>query len=380
VKCFRCNQLGHIGKNCRNADSSKGNKGGKGVIRHDLKGKNKGKGGKSKGKGKPGKGKKGKLNEMSSDDWEAWGDDSWWYDDNSRDVSQMSNDGSWWGDADGQTSDWESWNVASTWSDAQWTSHGGEGSTSQSGHPSHVVTDGQNSNKEDKTVSLILSPLLSSGEFECSFDICDMKDGLCDSNLKVPVETSQASSRRLPGPQKASCHQASCDFRCGVIGDYVDESPVSADLVSEFSSRGIWVREHKSFLNMHDESLGIGHDVVGVHTFSPLLSELAFANDCSWWLLDSGASVCVLSSTFGREYGFMPVEKQGHQGFKAANGTAVTMEALGTVEVQIPVSYNGEDKFMKGSMKTYLGNTRHNILSTTVLCSMVGKSFRKRVL
>ena len=65
----------------------------------------------------------------------------------------------------------------------------------------------------------------------------------------------------------------------------------------------------------------------------------------------------------------MPVEKQGHQGFRAANGTAVTMEALGTVEVQIPVSYNGENKFMKGSMKTYLGNTRHNILSTTVLCS-----------
>ena len=124
-------QLGHIGKNCRNTDSSKG-KGGKGVIKHDLKGKSKTKGGKSKGKGKSGKGKKGKLNKMSGDDWETWGDDTWRYDDGSWDVSQMHDDSSWWGDAAWQTHDWESWNVASTWTDAQWASSGGDGSAPQS--------------------------------------------------------------------------------------------------------------------------------------------------------------------------------------------------------------------------------------------------------
>ena len=77
----------------------------------------------------------------------------------------------------------------------------------------------------------------------------------------------------------------------------------------------------------------------------------------------------MLSSTFGKEYGFVPVSQQGNQDFKAANGTAVSMEAFGKIEVQIPVMLEGVNRLMKGSMKAYLGNTRHNILSTTVLCS-----------
>lgn len=31
--------------------------------------------------------------------------------------------------------------------------------------------------------------------------------------------------------------------------------------------------------------------------FAPLLSELGLADDCTWWLLDSGASVTVLSKS-----------------------------------------------------------------------------------
>ena len=62
-------------------------------------------------------------------------------------------------------------------------------------------------------MSLILSPLFSSGEFVCSFDICDMEDGLYTSNLEVPVETSQDSSGSWPGPQNVACHQSGCDFR-----------------------------------------------------------------------------------------------------------------------------------------------------------------------
>ena len=101
-----------------------------------------------------------------------------------------------------------------------------------------------------------------------------------------------------------------------IFGRFSDEGPVSADLVSDVASKSILVREHKSFLNMHDEAVGVGHDVVGVHTFSPLLSELAFSHDCSWWLLDSGASVCVLSSTFGKEYGFYSCRKIGSSGLQ----------------------------------------------------------------
>ena len=86
VRCFKCQEQGHIGANCpkRSQDGgkghgkSKGDKGkskGKGVYKGQF---DKGKG-KSKGKkGKPGKGfgKKGKLNEVSMSD-EDW----WWYQD-----------------------------------------------------------------------------------------------------------------------------------------------------------------------------------------------------------------------------------------------------------------------------------------------------------
>ncbi len=280
VKCFRCNGYGHIGRNCKNVDAGKSSKGGKGVIKHDLKGKSKGKGGKSKGKGK-----KGKLNELSDDSSENWDETNWWQDDSSWAISQMSDEGSWWGDAAWQSSDWESWNVSSAWNDSAWSEAQWHADPSWSGNqliPSSSqaqnVVEGQSGSHEEKGVSLVLSTLLFEKQHECVFE--------------------------------------------------VDEK----------------------------------------HVF-PLLSELAFSHDSTWWLLDSGASVCVLSSTFGKEYGFIPVSQQGTQGFKAANGTAVSMEAFGKMEVQIPVMLDGVNRLMKGSMKAYLGNTRHNILSTTVLCS-----------
>ena len=82
VKCFRCQEFGHVGLNCpKNRESGKGKKGfSKGVQKGDRfeKGKSKGKSSKGSGsKGKSGKGfgKKGKLNEVS---WNE--EDSWWYD------------------------------------------------------------------------------------------------------------------------------------------------------------------------------------------------------------------------------------------------------------------------------------------------------------
>ena len=111
VRCFKCQEQGHIGANCpkRSQDSgkghgkSKGDKGkgkGKGVYKGQF---DKGKG-KSKGKkGKPGKGfgKKGKLNEVSMSD-EDW----WWYQE-----EDSWHDGSWAVDQVGwYGSDWEgSW-------------------------------------------------------------------------------------------------------------------------------------------------------------------------------------------------------------------------------------------------------------------------------
>ena len=71
VKCFKCQEQGHIGANCPKRASPDGK--GYGVVKGQFdKGKDK------KGKPRKGFGKKGKLNEvsMSDEDW-WWHQDDW---------------------------------------------------------------------------------------------------------------------------------------------------------------------------------------------------------------------------------------------------------------------------------------------------------------
>ena len=121
VKCFRCQEFGHVGLNCpKNRENGKGKKGlSKGVQKGDRfeKGKSKSKSSKGSGsKGKPGKGfgKKGKLNEVS---WNE--EDSWWYD---SEWDPHEHDWSWGVEQVGWNegfydSDW-TWNEGSNWSEA----------------------------------------------------------------------------------------------------------------------------------------------------------------------------------------------------------------------------------------------------------------------
>eukprot|EP00434_Breviolum_minutum_P037835 symbB.v1.2.033549.t1/scaffold4184.1/size56758/3 len=128
VKCFRCQEFGHVGLNCpKNRESGKGKKGfSKGVQKGDRfeKGKSKGKSSKGSGsKGKSGKGfgKKGKLNEVS---WNE--EDSWWYD---NEWDPHEHDWSWgveqvgWNegfyDNDWTWNDGSNWNEAAVWNETK---------------------------------------------------------------------------------------------------------------------------------------------------------------------------------------------------------------------------------------------------------------------
>ena len=87
-KCFKCQKLGHVSRNCPQRAKGQSQDGKKGVQKGSQwsLGKSNPKGGKDKGKPKgKGYGKKGKLNEVSQEydvgDWWWCEDDSWWAND-----------------------------------------------------------------------------------------------------------------------------------------------------------------------------------------------------------------------------------------------------------------------------------------------------------
>ena len=51
------------------------------------------------------------------------------------------------------------------------------------------------------------------------------------------------------------------------------------------------------FLNHDSELSHVAECQRYAPLFSPLLAELGLTDDCTWWLLDSGASVTVLSKS-----------------------------------------------------------------------------------
>ena len=102
----------------------------------------------------------------------------------------------------------------------------------------------------------------------------------------------------------------------------------------------------------------------------PLLAELALNDDMNWWLLDSGASVTVLSETFAKSYGAQTKSLTVGERFRAANGTSGTMKGLARLSVDLLMfdEANGKEHWKSASLEVHVGSTSHNILSTTMLC------------
>ena len=114
-------------------------------------------------------------------------------------------------------------------------------------------------------------------------------------------------------------------------------------------------------------------DQLESQTCSPLLVNEIFGSvhDDEWWLIDSGAGVTVLSERSANFFG-IDLERlsgaQVDQGFSAANGSAVRMLEEVTVDVAVLLEdAQGTQSWQSASMNAWIGDTQHNILSTTVL-------------
>ena len=95
--------------------------------------------------------------------------------------------------------------------------------------------------------------------------------------------------------------------------------------------------------------------------------------DAEWWLLDSGASVTVLSDHNAAHYGvdLSSVQVTGEtedRQYAAANGSPVTMVGRCRVDVVLALTCQHDGrKMVQASMSALIGSTKHNILSITHL-------------
>ena len=102
---------------------------------------------------------------------------------------------------------------------------------------------------------------------------------------------------------------------------------------------------------------------------APLLSELTAGEDIGWWLFDSGAAVTVLAKHCVVPYAAESVGTADDLKFTAANGSGVSM--LGRAELSVFMCLwnhdENKDVWKKARLTALVGDTRHNILSTTSL-------------
>ena len=427
VKCFRCQEFGHVGLNCpKNRESGKGKKGfSKGVQKGDRfdKGKSKGKSSKGSGsKGKSGKGfgKKGKLNEVS---WNE--EDSWWYD---NEWDPHEHDWSWGVEQVGWNegfydNDWtwhegSNWTEAAVWNEAKGSEEAGkhvedEKSSSKTVGSltlhaifhesfcdeefSHVGSlclqpfgrlndDGsclpqpfgrlENGRERDRLEDVLLMPQL----FDRGRDVLE-KDRLEDVSLSPqPFVVGAVSGRQLDssGPfehlgfQSGSYPQLvvkpSLSFGGAVLED-VDSEGFHEGLIHTDSRRVCMFKVKSDHVCKHDTT-SFEHEFVKFFPIVfPLLSELSLSADSTWWLLDSGAAVTVLSDAHFPLFGTQ-IDKFSDEGkFKAANGSSVKMRGLATVTLKFQMldPDSGGVAWRSATMQVLVGQTHHNILSTTAL-------------
>ena len=370
VRCFKCNSYGHIGAHCPNSkrpfsnDSS--NQTGKGNGKHKGKGKPASKG-KSKGSKGKGYGKKGKLNEVSEETADAWGQDesSWWDDSGWNDSSW--DDSAWWS---------EGW-IDSCW-DSGWYSqeqtewNGSNEDSKNDGTVGSLIISGlHGEEEEDFATGLFLSDAcpqpfdVVETELQCKRMFCGCSDCLEKQRVfseawsKAKTEQTQhgtardalgsrdwsavdsggvaarsSAVRELHASEVAGCPGA---FglgglevqRSGTEGTNNDTSKQALDgrrdfgfglkgprcetevncgcfsgLISPLKSRVSYFRfSASSFLTCPRDTVS---QMFQLRRYGPVLWPLLSElsiDDSTWWLLDSGASTTVLAERFAKLYG-----------------------------------------------------------------------------
>ena len=354
TKCFRCGSYGHVSLKCPKGSKAKGKGKGDGLYEPTGKGKSsetkvakgdqwdkgkKGLKGKEKGsKSSKGFGKKGKLNEL-----EVEAADMWWYQDDS-----------WWSDVN---SGWatEPWTTETVWFDQSWTDG--------PGYESNDVA-----NQETSLGSLILAPLLNEG------NLCDK---FCETSFCLESECIDGF------PSFHSVDGLRTD--CGLVGNF-ERQVDSSCLCSPCPTRVQIFQTHVStFLNEPEHTCSMEFEWQHVSPLLvPLLSELC-VEDTSWWLLDSGASATVMSQSTKHALQLGLLTQMDDSQYRAANGSPVVMSGVTEISVWVLLSSDGsKNNWKKARLRSLVGNIRHNILSTSILCqsgwefTQTGSSFSVR--
>ena len=384
TKCFRCQQFGHVGMNCPNG-KGKGSNGvsfgekGKGKVNkgsHFDKGKGKSK----KGKGSKGFGKKGKLNHVGFND-----DDWWWYaEDWSTDWENPEN--CWNVDQlDWHGNGWDEWSYQQY---EEWKPDGNSGCAEPKGEPS----DGT----EEKNVGSLVIHALTSDSCEMPRDVGRLqlldvgsKDALCSdcSDVSMFSQSFNFSSQNV-----SKCGEHGSSFGFGFDGSHTDCSFVSftpglisrhegmsdasldvdvSELLSPEPRRFCLLRPQCSTCLSHPDTLdGSVEFSMYADQVCPILSELSCASDAGWWLLDSGAAVTVVAESH-----FPLFQTELHQSpdvdrFRAANGSKVNMKGVASIVLGFSMldPGSGKSSWKTATLQAMVGNTNHNILSTTALC------------
>ena len=360
TKCFRCNEFGHVGLNCpQNGKHGKGKgkpgdahaKGKGSSVSLNEKGKNgKGKGSKS-GKGNKGFGKKGKLNqlEMTADDW-WWQDDGW----------------------EGSYDDW-SWHVSQVdWYDAGWY----DDSWKESGKIETESKPEDSEKKSDNPVgSLSLHALTDHGC--CS---CDCHEHVCNDEhvgrLMLHEEFDVAADVDVP-----VLHDMDSLSHVGREVSWIQPLKGPDDGLEPRCDLDGLLCEEPRRVCLQRTRLDVGFDVsdtvcncrVVSQAFSslcPILAELSFAQDPTWWLIDSGAAVTVVAESNFHHFQTSVQSSAESDRFRAANGSKVSMKGVAEISLGFALMdpQTGKKRWKKATLNAMVGNTQHNILSTTALC------------
>ena len=158
----------------------------------------------------------------------------------------------------------------------------------------------------------------------------------------------------------------------GVIGDSKDcESENFHDgLICESSmSLRVFRTSQSTFLNSQQEMSSHAMLRRYAGTVCHLLSEVAASEGNEWWLLGSGAAVTVLAhQNLGQYSAQLNAFDTWKDNFCAANGSSVSMHGRTCLSVRLSVwGTHGNEVWKHATVNSLVGDTRHNILSTTVL-------------
>ena len=310
VKCFKCGKTGHIGRNCLNQGQNKA-------------GDNKtSKGGNQGQKGKPGPNPKSKPKAKAKSKGQGKGK-----------MYEL-----------------------------------GEGEEEQ--EEGYEDADGGEAQEEASGSGLQMALLGSFGTSgQCVFDI------VCTTDDEILADES-TEVHDLGPDLKSDClsektHESSLDHDFGFSCH-----GVSSVCLGE-ATRGIGGASDVVFQNV---SFGlVGSKCIPERDVSwfdglicmPLLSSLETRGQDNWWLIDSGASVTVLSESALKNGSFRIISeeivKDGPR-FFAANGTEVTMKKKVVVQTYLSmINHVGETVEREIKLSALVGNTSNNILSTTQL-------------